>query len=40
MIGFSATGILNRSDFGLTAYAPLVGDELSLVVQIEFEKTK
>ena len=40
MIGFSATGILNRSDYGLTAYAPLVGDELSLVVQIEFEKTK
>jgi polyisoprenoid-binding protein YceI len=40
MIGFSATGILNRSDFGLTAYAPLIGDELSLLVQIEFEKTK
>jgi polyisoprenoid-binding protein YceI len=40
MIGFSATGILNRSDFGLTAYAPLIGDELSLLGQIEFEKTK
>jgi polyisoprenoid-binding protein YceI len=40
MIGFSATGILNRSDYGLTAYAPLVGDELSLTVQVEFEKTK
>jgi len=40
MIGFSATGILNRSDYGLTAYAPLIGDELSLTVQVEFEKTK
>ncbi len=40
MIGFSATGILNRSDYGLTAYAPLIGDELSLTVQVEFGKTK
>jgi polyisoprenoid-binding protein YceI len=40
MIGFSATGILSRSDYGLTAYAPLIGDELSLTVQVEFEKTK
>jgi polyisoprenoid-binding protein YceI len=40
MIGFSATGILNRSDYGLTAYAPFIGDELSLTVQVEFEKTK
>jgi len=40
MIGFSATGSINRSDYGLTAYAPLVGDELSLAVQIEFEKVR
>ncbi|MCH8334351.1 MAG: YceI family protein [Proteobacteria bacterium] len=38
MIGFSATGSFNRSDYGLTGYAPLIGDELSLAVQIEFEK--
>jgi polyisoprenoid-binding protein YceI len=40
MIGVSATGTVNRSDFGLTAYAPAVGDELSLVVQAEFEKAR
>lgn len=40
MIGFSATGSINRSDFGLTAYVPMVSDELSLQVQVEFEKTQ
>ena len=40
MIGFSATGSINRSDYGLTAYVPLVGDELSLAMQIEFEKVR
>ena len=40
MIGFSATGNLNRSDYGLTAYSSLISDELSLAVQVEFEKTK
>ncbi len=40
MIGFSATGNLNRSDYGLTAYSSLISDELSLAVQVEFEKAK
>lgn len=40
MIGFSAIGSFKRSDYGMTAYAPLVGDELSLTIQIEFEKAK
>ena len=40
MIGFSATGTLRRSDYGLTAYTPMVSDELSLAVQVEFEKSK
>ncbi len=40
MIGFSATGNLNRSDYGLTAYSSFIGDELSLAVQVEFEKAK
>lgn len=40
MIGFSATGSLKRSDFGLTAYAPMASDELSLEVQVELEKAK
>ncbi len=36
MIGFSATGTVRRSDFGLTAFSEYVGDELSLDVQVEF----
>jgi len=36
MIGLSASGRINRSDFGLTAYDKLVGDELALNIQLEF----
>ncbi len=36
MIGFSATGTVNRSDYGLTAYDRFVSDELRLQVQVEF----
>lgn len=36
MIGFSAAGTLKRSEFGLTAYEELVGDELRLELQLEF----
>lgn len=36
MIGFSATGTVKRSDFGLTAYDEFVGDDLELQVQVEF----
>jgi polyisoprenoid-binding protein YceI len=38
MIGFSATGVVNRSAFGLTAFDQYVGDELSLNIQVEFAK--
>ena len=40
MIGVSATGTINRSDYGMDAYLPMVGDELSLDIQIEFEKAR
>jgi polyisoprenoid-binding protein YceI len=40
MIGFSGTGTFNRSDFGMEAYLPMIGDELSLALQVEFEKAK
>jgi len=40
MIGVSVTGTINRSDYGLTAYMPIVGDELSLDIQVEFEKAR
>ena len=36
MIGFSATGTVSRSDYGLTAYDRFVSDELRLQVQVEF----
>ena len=36
MIGFSATGVLRRSDFGLTAYSEFVSDELDVDIQVEF----
>jgi polyisoprenoid-binding protein YceI len=31
-VGFNATGMLKRSDFGLGAYVPQVGDEIALQV--------
>ncbi|MDX1405241.1 MAG: DUF6152 family protein [Woeseiaceae bacterium] len=40
MIGFSASGSLNRSDFGLTGYPATVSDEVSFEVQVEFEKVR
>lgn len=34
-IGFDATGVLKRSDFGVAAYVPNVGDEISLRITTE-----
>jgi polyisoprenoid-binding protein YceI len=34
-IGFNATGVLKRSDFGLGAYAPKVSDEIQLTITTE-----
>lgn len=34
-IGFDATGTLKRSDFGVSAYVPNVGDEITLHVTTE-----
>lgn len=36
MIGFSASGTVLRSDFGLTAYDQFVGDELTISIEAEF----
>lgn len=33
--GFSATGTLKRSDFGIDAWKTLVGDEVKLIVEVE-----
>ncbi len=37
-IGFSATGKVKRSDFGLGAFAPVVSDEVDLTIAGAFEK--
>lgn len=33
--GADATGTLKRSDFGLGLYAPMVGDEVTLAIEVE-----
>lgn len=38
MFGLSGTGKLKRSDFGVDLYAPLVGDDVDLVMEVEFQK--
>jgi polyisoprenoid-binding protein YceI len=37
-IGFSATATLKRSDWGMKAYVPQVGDEVNLIISAEFHK--
>lgn len=37
-IGFDATGTVKRSDFGVTKYVPLIGDEVELSLHAAFEK--
>lgn len=39
-LGFSATGKLRRSDWGMTTYMPMVGDEVSLLIETEFHKVQ
>lgn len=36
--GFSATTTIKRSEFGITKYAPLVGDDVALNIEAEFDK--
>ena len=37
-VGFSAKGMIKRSDFGVTKYVPLIGDEVKLMITAAFEK--
>jgi polyisoprenoid-binding protein YceI len=37
-MGFSATTALRRTDFGAGKYVPLVGDQVSVVIETEFSK--
>ena len=36
--GFSASGVIKRSDFGMTRYSTWVGDEVSLQIEAEFTR--
>ena len=36
--GFSAVTTIKRSDFGVSKYVPLVGDEVQLNIEVEFDK--
>ena len=36
VIGFSATGSLTRSDFGLDRFVPMIGDQVEISIEAEF----
>lgn len=36
--GFSASTVIKRSEFGLTKYVPVIGDEVALAIEVEFVK--
>ncbi len=36
LVGFSARGTLKRSDFGMNALIPIVGDEVEIIIEAEF----
>lgn len=38
-LGFSGSGLIKRSDWGLTAWLPAVGDDIILTLRAEFQKT-
>jgi polyisoprenoid-binding protein YceI len=37
-VGFEASGIVHRRDFGIDAYEPLIGDDVELILSAAFEK--
>ena len=37
-VGFEVTGKIKRSDFGVTKYVPMIGDEVDLSISAPFEK--
>lgn len=39
-LGFSATGVLKRSDFGVDRYVPMVSDETPFRIEAEFVRPK
>lgn len=39
-IGFSATTQIKRSDFGVDLYVPYVGNDVDLLIEVEYEKSE
>ena len=37
-IGFDLTGTIKRSDFGVSKYVPMVGDDVNLIISAGFER--
>ena len=37
-LGFSGTGALKRSDFGMSNYLPMIGDVVTLTIDAEFNR--
>ncbi|HLY58656.1 MAG TPA: YceI family protein [Stellaceae bacterium] len=37
-VGFDVTGTLKRSDWGVTKYVPLIGDNVEIIISAAFEK--
>ena len=40
MIGFAANGSVSRAEFGMSQFDEFIGDQLTLNVQVEFQKTR
>lgn len=39
-LGFSATGVLKRSDFGMTTFLPMIGDVVEIEIDVEFRRVQ
>lgn len=39
-VGFQATGVIKRGDYGVKTYVPMVGDDVALTIAGAFEKQK
>jgi polyisoprenoid-binding protein YceI len=39
-LGFSATGSLKRSDFGIVTYIPMIGDLVQITLDVEFRRAQ
>ena len=40
VVGFSARGVFNRGDFGVDKYDGIVGDEIEIEIEAEFERKR